>query len=237
VTAVNSTGYSGNVLYSSNAGNNWINTGLSMISVTNVKYINNNKVIAGGYYRTSNGHYFIHEPRIGISYNSGLSWVFFNYSNLFLIENPAVEVRSFQFKDSLNGIACSDNSLIRTTNGGINWTTPTDTGITLRNIFLSGDSVINGTGNNGAILRTTNSGNLWSILYPFSKWPITAGYRYLQFFDANNGIFINVYQNKLYRTSDGGNNWIQKPTLSGQMVKDRHASWMLILVIINPVME
>jgi photosystem II stability/assembly factor-like uncharacterized protein len=215
VSAVNSTFYSGNVLYSSNAGNNWISTAVPMISVTNVKYINNNKVIAGGYYSISNGHYYSHLPRIGLSSNGGLTWNFFPANNTISTSNTT-EVRSFQFKDSLFGYACSCDGLIRTTNGGNNWTTPIDTGISLKNIFWSGDSIINGTGTNGSIIRTTNLGNYWFRLYPYSKLPLAAGYSYLKFFDSNNGILIKIYDNKFYRTTDGGNNWIQKTTPTGQ---------------------
>jgi len=121
-------------------------------------------------------------------------------------------LRKILFVDTLYGWASGDSgTIINTTNGGQNWTVQ-NSGITAYNIddifflnrrlgwALSNDYLFFGT----KMLKTTNGGLNWQL----SVFPDTTQVFYTIFFlDSLTG-FMGGYTGTIYKTTNGGNNWI-----------------------------
>lgn len=114
------------------------------------------------------------------------------------------------FTDSLHGWAAGeDGVIIRTTNGGSNWTilnSPVD--FFVYDIFFLnsrlGWAIANDNFDNGsAVLSTTNGGDNWSFYrYPDSTIQLFA----INYKDSLNG-FMAGYTGLIVRTTNGGVNW------------------------------
>jgi len=101
----------------------------------------------------------------------------------------------------------SGGIIIKTTNGGTNWTTiPCPITANFNYVKMFGyDNIIIGVNDTNIFLKSTDGGINW-ILYTLPEIPIE-----LQFVSFTNGFFIinNVgYLWDFYRTTDGGQNWI-----------------------------
>ncbi len=100
-------------------------------------------------------------------------------------------------------IACGENNIYRTHNGGSTWE-PFHT--TVAGYFQSITSVSNGNGfiigHNKSIGRTTNYGETWDFL----TGPGESTYRNIKFSDPLHGWICGWYRT-LLRTQDGGNSW------------------------------
>jgi photosystem II stability/assembly factor-like uncharacterized protein len=102
----------------------------------------------------------------------------------------------------------SPNSLIKTTNGGINWIIQSSSNI--RNIQFM-DSLVgyaNGIiGTNGTIWKTTDGGSNWSSLFVTGN-----GYADIFFVNKDTGWTCGSDGNigGVWRTNDGGNNWFRQ---------------------------
>jgi photosystem II stability/assembly factor-like uncharacterized protein len=130
--------------------------------------------------------------------NGGEDWIEQN--------NPAIlGLSSIAFKDSLNGITVGDfASLLKTSNGGTSWENKTQS---FTEEWLFGLHFINEnigwvSGENGTILKTTNSGEYWVI----QNSGVTKRLREIYFRNelmgwslGNEGTIIN--------TTNGGGNW------------------------------
>jgi photosystem II stability/assembly factor-like uncharacterized protein len=109
------------------------------------------------------------------------------------------------FVNSNTGYACGDiGTIIRTTNGGINWTalvSGTNEVLTSMAVNPANINVVYAAGFNGALLKTTNAGNNWTVQ--------TVGglYNAIIFTDANTGVAAGL-GGTVYRTTNGGNNWV-----------------------------
>jgi photosystem II stability/assembly factor-like uncharacterized protein len=103
--------------------------------------------------------------------------------------------------------------IFRTTNGGLNWTVIPVTGISheiyciwgmTANLAFAGEGIVNGNAN---LFMTTNGGINWvSILQTGSNDGYFNG---LAFTKANGGLFGLALAERLYRSSNGGQNWIE----------------------------
>lgn len=122
----------------------------------------------------------------------------------------SVNYYSVHFIDSNTGIACSNGSVAKTTNGGNNWELY-NTGFANRitDIKMLSKNKIVGVCDGGLIIKSTNGGVNW-----FSVFTSPPGFIYminLVFPDTLNGYAVaqtNSQTGNLYRTSNGGDNWI-----------------------------
>lgn len=97
-------------------------------------------------------------------------------------------------------------AIVRTTNGGINWT-PLSTG-TIQNLYsVWFTDVNNGTavGDTGTIVRTTNSGTTWTTQTSGTISDLKDVY----FSTSLNGIVVGTDGRVIY-TTDGGTTWIRQ---------------------------
>src|ERR1035437_9219232 len=155
--------------------------------------------------------------------NGGTNWTLQN------TDNNTGGYNAIQFTDLNNGWIVGDNSnVLKTTNGGVDWTRITNTGINSNSrskclFFLNGNTGWIGTNDgiqdqnpNRVILHTTNGGASWIKQYP----PISNGIFSIFFWDENNGWFtgdncvqncdntypdsLKIWQGVIGHTSNGG---------------------------------
>jgi photosystem II stability/assembly factor-like uncharacterized protein len=113
------------------------------------------------------------------------------------------------FLDSLNGWVVFDNGyIIRTTNGGNNWSVQIDSAGNLYAIqFLdSSTGYALGNGNHGIIYKTTNGGTNWILIYNFNP---AATFRDASFINKDTGwvCSADIFDGGVFRTTNGGINW------------------------------
>lgn len=132
-------------------------------------------------------------------------------------------LRAMFFTDSLKGWIGGDSGLIlKTTNGGQNWTQqPTGLNTTVYSIFFSNENTgyalaweLDNTPPNfygTRYLFTTNGGTVWNnLLFPDTNYFANTVY----FRDLQNG-YLGGTQGKIYFTTDGGQAWNQSSIDSG----------------------
>lgn len=135
---------------------------------------------------------------------------------------------STDFTDSLNGIIVGDEASIRiTSNGGQTWTSITapylfgDSSFhyELRTVQFINDSVAYAAGgpyygSTGILLKTSNKGNSWNIVFQSHDFPVFLQIEFLN--DSlgfasgschNNNPFC--YRSRILKTDDGGLNWTE----------------------------
>jgi photosystem II stability/assembly factor-like uncharacterized protein len=121
--------------------------------------------------------------------------------------------------------------IFRTTNGGLNWTVIPTTGITneifcvwamTENTAFVGEGVVNGS---AKLLKTTNAGVNWvTILTTDANGGHFTG---LAFTKGNGNLFGVAMAERVYRSSNGGLNWIElNPGVNG--VSNAQNSLMII---------
>lgn len=190
----NTTGYAGGkkfavfnearIYKTTNAGASWDTVPLiSRYEVKNLFFINSNIGFAG----TQN--------LILRTVNSGLSWD--------TVSNLQNQFQQFRFFDSNNGYLQGQQEIMITTNQGMNWLNV----VTIHKAYLKNINEGLGIGTiyfGNFLYSTTNSGNNWIT--------ITGGYN-----DSFQDVcFLNEYtgytggKGKIYKTINGGLNWIVK---------------------------
>jgi len=116
------------------------------------------------------------------------------------------------FVDANTGVVVGEvGAIMRTTNGGINWTYQTSgTRCDLRGVYFTDANTGTAVGYKSKILRTTNGGVNWyaqhiseDTIEPFSC---------VKFLNSNTG-FVGGVHNRIYKTTNGGTNWVLKTTL------------------------
>jgi len=152
--------------------------------------------------------------------NGGASW------SVQYVDSTAGNFQAIQFTDLSNGWAVGDSSkIIKTTDGGINWTPVTNTGINPASkskclFFLNADTGWIGT-NDGVpdmnpdriILYTDDGGSSWTK----QNLPIAGAVFSIFFWDANNGWYAGEYGDSLSfsgiiaHTTNGGTGVEGKP--------------------------
>lgn len=135
----------------------------------------------------------------------------------FWVQKPSPTRRwltHIQFVDTVYGWAAGDSgTIIHTSNSGLNWVKQTS-GITaffIDDLFflnrrlgwsLSNDYLFYGT----KILKTTDSGNNWTItVFPDTSVAINCVY----FLDSLNGYLGGSFAGRIFKTTNGGFNWIE----------------------------
>ena len=115
------------------------------------------------------------------------------------------QLRDFQFVDSLLGFAVSDSSILKTTNGGDNWSVKFTGYYIFQKIkFLNSNTGYACAGYNN-IFKSTNSGENWIALgLPPDLYPSD------MFVQSIDSIWLadnNTLVGGLFRTTNGGLNW------------------------------
>ncbi|MBK8551197.1 MAG: T9SS type A sorting domain-containing protein [Ignavibacteria bacterium] len=187
------------MLKSSNAGLNWSETNLNTSSLNSIICLSAVNIICTG------------ESSIFRSTDHGVSWVN-TISSIF------ANLKDIQFFDSTIGIVVGSDGngrILRTINGGETWYNVQTYGFDPNSISMSSLSDGFIVGENGSILKTSNSGTSWSLL------PIVLqdfGYlNKVQFIDENTGYICGIgydipvyYGGSILKTTNGGENWISQ---------------------------
>jgi photosystem II stability/assembly factor-like uncharacterized protein len=135
-----------------------------------------------------------------ISFDAGAHWDARSQAN-----QPSLN--SVWFFDAKVGMAIADDgSSVRTTDGGLTWTTTTPTGYYgwRRMQFLSDASVGWVISSSGTIYRSTDKGQSWLSPVPQSSPAFYVND--FHFIDANNGWAVSG-AGTFYRTTNGGSSW------------------------------
>lgn len=140
-------------------------------------------------------------------------------------------LRDIYFKDNLNGVLCGDGALImRSTDGGVNWfqvNIPVafelpDFG---KESFIGDTGWVVGSGTNDPnfgplVWRTTNFGTTWDTIarvsYPYTHL------NYCVFFSSVNTGWCGGEFGHIFKTTNGGFNWIEQQVPS---VNFRRSMW------------
>lgn len=139
------------------------------------------------------------------TFNGGVNWQTLNIG----VTN---NINKIFFNSSLIGFSLGDNGLIlRTIDLGINWNiVPSGVTKKLRSIFFI-DNQTGFIGGDECILKTTNAGISWALVISASS----IYFNDILFINQNTGFsaaISYIFQNsggKIYKTTDGGTQWIQ----------------------------
>jgi len=136
---------------------------------------------------------------------------------------PGLRPYSVYFLDSLNGIVGADNSIYKTTNGGITWEEKEISGVDSvstageydRIFFINDD--IGWALNTKYVIKTTDGGENW-----FSQLNAN-GVKDIHFSNSLNGwVTGGGTSGKPFKTTDGGENWIEQVNMPIAFTDDVH---------------
>ena len=111
------------------------------------------------------------------------------------------------FVDSLTGFIGNPGSIWKTTNGGDNWYQTSGSNGASRIFFV--DQNTGWAIRNNIIYKTTNKGENWFTLF---SAPSSITFYNIHFIDSLYGWTANL-GGRPYKTTDGGNNWVQQTNL------------------------
>jgi photosystem II stability/assembly factor-like uncharacterized protein len=178
----------GKILRTTNSGNDWeiIKPDSTIWGYTKIQFINNVK------------GWICSNQNIVRTNDGGSTWDSYSFPD-------AISLFSLSFNDEINGFAVGIyGEMYKTTDGGINWEKKFDRVpfYTANScFFLKPETGFIGT-DGGEILRTTNAGDDWQIIYDndsFKFWDI--------FFLTDSLGWASGYPSVILRTTDGGNSW------------------------------
>jgi photosystem II stability/assembly factor-like uncharacterized protein len=176
--------YVSGILYSTNAGMNWIPSDLHK-TVKDFSYVDSGNLFAS--VSTSGSGLQFYK-----STNNGVNW--FNLSS-------DIKVYDFEFTNPTHGVSVGYNGQVfKTTNAGINWIKTTTS--FFENYIWAVEFVNSNTGFAGGgntLFKTSNGGSNWFLI------PRIPGEQ-IEFTDAYTGYTANV--DTMYKTTNGGLNWI-----------------------------
>jgi len=191
-------GNEGILLKSSNGGHSWtsVSSGISR-QLNDVKYLNDSTLIAVG----GNGSY----QTIIMSTDSGNNWTVQR-------DIPGGKLNAVFFTDLQHGVAVGINTILITADGGLNWTPVAAPLIRdFNSVMFAGSSIGYIAGGdtagtvNRTILKTINGGNSWTVIADENAAPFHAVF----FLNPDTG-YVAGDSSKVFKTTDGGNNWISQ---------------------------
>ncbi|HEX2925106.1 MAG TPA: YCF48-related protein [Ruminiclostridium sp.] len=125
---------------------------------------------------------------------------------------PGNGFRDVQFIDSLNGWACGDSKIAKTTDGGQNWillNAPPTNNYFVKLFFASKNKgFIHSTGDNSQTYVTNDGGISWDVVTPLSNKYLPR----MQFLNEKVGYVLQFWETgffdfHLFKTTDGGKTW------------------------------
>lgn len=126
------------------------------------------------------------------------------------------------FVDSTTGWIANMNN-IYTSHGTIsNWSKATISSPqpdTLYSIFAANTTTIYAGANDGTVLKSTDGGLHFAAVHQFPK-AVPGPYHDLHFLDANLG--YACYNNRVYKTTNGGSNWTVEVAADGDKITEIH---------------
>ncbi len=140
--------------------------------------------------------------------------------------NTTADLKAIQMLNTNLGYACGGNGvIIKTTDGGANWTPQTtNVSITLRDIFFFDQNNGWAIGESGTILHTVDGGANWNA--QISGVPV-ALYA-VKFYSLTNGYAVGA-SGKVLKTIDGGANWTNpqsfNPSIWGLSIVNPTTAW------------
>ncbi len=177
-----------NIMQTTNSGASWVQSYPTLGALVSLEKANNSTYACG------NGGSILK------STNFGLNWE--NQTNPFT-GNANSDVF---FINEMSGYICgnssSDSTILRTTNGGANWTELAAPKRILFSLFFTSYSTGYCVGGSNIVYKTTNAGINW-INYQTSS---VNGFRVVYFVNTNTG-FASGYGSNIYKTTNGGLNW------------------------------
>jgi photosystem II stability/assembly factor-like uncharacterized protein len=173
----------GKVVRTTNSGNNWeVTSSGTIYNLFTLSIINNNTGYSFGSY-----------GEVLKTTNSGFNW---NTSYC----GTYYELIYSKFFDENTGIAASNYALVKTTNGGLNWTVKNSPN-SIRCIHFP-NSTVGFLLSSTKVFKTNDSGDNWTQTYEFST------YQEKLFFCNSNIGFTGGFSGEMKKTTDGGYNWI-----------------------------
>jgi photosystem II stability/assembly factor-like uncharacterized protein len=120
--------------------------------------------------------------------------------------NNFANLKTVFFPDALLGfIATDDGQILRTTDGGNQWslvhTTSPENSLNDIHFFNANHGIV--CGDNGLILKTGNGGDDWITVFS----GVTSHLKEIKFVTSQNGVILTSSSDYLLATIDGGNTW------------------------------
>lgn len=129
------------------------------------------------------------------------------------ISVPLSSLTEIHFKDISTGILMSEGYVYKTTNSGFNWfntNVPHGGNIPFfRKLGVSQNQFVCIGGNDAIIYWSTNYADTWQV-----RDTVASGIIGVHLIDGNTG-FVGGSGNRLYKTTDGGYNWLRENTGAG----------------------
>jgi photosystem II stability/assembly factor-like uncharacterized protein len=158
--------------------------------------------------------YNLKDDRRGVCFSKdgGLTWA--NLGNII----AGGGYSGIYFKTGQIGFVCSSGDIFQTKDGGNNWETVFDYdgfgGI--GKLFFTSEKTgyayggfVNDHGSFGSIVKTNDGGNTWTELTSMLEF-VTC----LAFTDDNTG-YAFTFENNIYKTTNGGTNWVLMKNITG----------------------
>jgi photosystem II stability/assembly factor-like uncharacterized protein len=142
------------------------------------------------------------------TYDGGVTWTPIS-------RGPTNNLNDVSFFDELNGMAVGDKIVLRTTDGGENWSLIN--GVPekyYKKITMTGPKTATIIGDNSLIYRTTDGGDTW-----VQQTGIPAYYYGLYFSDNNTGTIVGS-RGVIIRTTDAGKTWISQNSGTTNVLED-----------------
>jgi photosystem II stability/assembly factor-like uncharacterized protein len=139
----------------------------------------------------------------------------------------SVSLRKLYFADANNGWIIPNNggTILRTTDGGANWTAEsTGSFVSLNDIHFYSSTFGIAVGANNTVLTTTDGGQTWT-----SRSVGTSAFTYwesVEVIDQNTAWIVTNNSNELYKTTDGGVTWNQVSIASNSYYSIRYLQFL-----------
>jgi photosystem II stability/assembly factor-like uncharacterized protein len=186
------------ILTSHSNSQGWVQqtSGAFMTNFYEVQMLNSNTVFVAGYFPDIFGWVYR-------TTNAGVNW-----SVSYTTQNPLNQIRSVSFSSANTGTACggglfNGSFVIRTINGGANWTTlSTGTNFYHMDVQMIDGNTAYLVGQSGSILKTTDGGGSWNPQTSTTTRRLYA----LSFFNASIGMAVGD-TGVIVKTTNSGTNW------------------------------
>ena len=192
--------YNNNFYTSTNGGTNWVQKTFTEYFPSAMA----NKIVFSS---PTTGYVMGWNNKIYYTTNAGDNWT--TITSATGQGTAATWLKDYAFTDNNTGFICGwNNTLLKTTDAGDTWVNKTSP----FNGHISGICFVNAntgytTGGNsgvGNVAKTTDGGESWNFTYTINSY---SSANKIKFFDASTGI-VTVLYDQVYRTTDGGYNWV-----------------------------